>query len=102
MSRWSTILYTFALTDSGRGIGDTTAAAATTATEAAATAAEKVESWAETPPPRRCRRCRRAALTSVAEDDIRARFISESQVSKTISQTKIHGNNNNNKVKFTI
>ena len=91
-------LYTFALTDSGRGIGDTTA----TATEAAATAAEKVESWAETPPPRRCCRCRRAAVTSVAEDDIRARFISESQVSKTISQTKIHGNNNNNKVKFTI
>ena len=44
MSRWSTILYTFALTDSGRRIGDTTAAAATTATEAAATAAEKVES----------------------------------------------------------
>ena len=39
-------LYAFALTDSGRGIGDTTvaAAAAATATEAAATAAEKVES----------------------------------------------------------
>ena len=37
-------LYTFALTDSGHRIGDTTAAAAATATEAAATAAEKVES----------------------------------------------------------
>ena len=42
-------LYTFALTDSGRRIGDTTAAAATTATEAAGTAAEEVESKAGTP-----------------------------------------------------
>ena len=40
MSRWSTILYTFALTESGRVIGDTTAAA----TEAAATAAEELDS----------------------------------------------------------
>ena len=43
-----------------------------------------------------------AAALGEAEDDIRARFILESQVSKTISQTEIYGNNNNNKVKFTI
>ena len=46
MSRWSTILYTFALTDSGRVIGDTTAAA----TEAAATAAEELDSVGGAPP----------------------------------------------------
>ena len=49
MSRWSTILYTFPITDSGRRIGDTTAAAATTATEAAVTAAGEVDQWAGTP-----------------------------------------------------
>ena len=54
-----------------RGSWDTAAAAAATAVEAAATSIEKEESWAEPPPPRRCRHCRRAAVTSVAEDDVK-------------------------------
>ena len=80
MSVWSRISPTasdrFVFNERHQAVVDTTPAAAATATEGE-----------ETPPPY----LGGVSVTSVAEDDVRPRIISESQVSKTISQTNIHG-----------
>ena len=89
MSVWSRIYPTasdrFEFNKRHWAVADTTAAAAATATEGRVVGGDRATA------PRR--RCRGVSVTSAAEDDVRPRIISESQISETISQTNMHGSN---------